>query len=957
MKRKIILSLLSLFILFSTGTVIATLYITNTTTRLRQLISLHQIEDFRQNLIMNVQTVQSDLFTFDTSLKPRPSSIGSNMSALEGTVQRCLSCHHTPAMTNRLQNLHTLVKDYQSSLSAYMTAAEADRKDRMKLEAAAIGNKLLSEAEGMSIQSIKHLSIVTGSAMEKINHVKAILYITILFTFILGSMIAARLVFYITRPAEALVKATRAIAAGDLEHTITYKDDTEFGELANAFNSMSKSLKTGYEILRREIAERKQTEQAHAKSEKFLNTIFDSIYDPFCIIDRDYNIVRANESYAKLNGTALEGLIGRKCFEVTENRTTACDECIAEKTYRSSHPCATNRLFTRPGDQKVWTEIYTYPIFGDEGTVTHVIMYTRDITERKIAENSLKESKERYELAADGANDGLWDWDLKADTIYFSPRWKSMLGYRKEQIGNDPEEWFKLIHPDDIAQMKAQISAHINGLTPHLESEYRILHSDNNYRWVLSRGLAVRDKYGNAYRMAGSQTDITSRKAFEEQLLHDAFHDALTGLPNRALFMDRLAHVIRSSKRRRINFYAVLFLDLDRFKVINDSLGHMSGDLLLIEVSGRLIQCLRPGDTVARLGGDEFALLLEDIKDTGELGNIADRIQRALAEPFTIKSQQVFSTASIGIAIGPKNYEKPEHVLRDADIAMYQAKARGKARHAIFDSTMYESTIHRLQIETDLRQAAERKEFFIHYQPVIDLQENTVVGFEALLRWQHPTRGVVPPNEFIPLAEETGLILPIGEWVLREACSQACAWQKHYTMTTPLKISVNISSKQLSQRDFVKRVSGILDETGLDASCLALEITESLIMENPEASGVIMTQLRNLGIHIHIDDFGTGYSSLSYIHRIPVNALKIDRSFVNKMFSNDENMEIIKAIISLAHNLNLYLIAEGLELTDQLTHLKKLKCHYGQGYLFSRPMAVKDIEQWLASGDPLFVLS
>ncbi|RPI35053.1 MAG: EAL domain-containing protein, partial [Nitrospiraceae bacterium] len=857
-------------------------------------------------------------------------------------------------------NMQTLVREYQSSLDDYIATANADstdRKDRLKLDAATVGNKLLAEAEEMSIQAIKHLSIVTSRAMEKINHVKSILYGTIVFTFFLGSIIATRLVFFITRPTEALVKATRAISAGDLEHSISYRDDTEFGELAAAFNAMSKSLKIGYETLREEIAERRQTEQEREKSEKFLNTIFDSIYDPFCIIDRDFNIVRANEAYAKLNSTPFEGLIGKKCFEVTENRTMVCDACIVEKTFLSSHPSATNRLFSCPGAQKVWTEIYTYPIFDNEGTVTHAIMYIRDITERKIAEDSLKESKERYELAASGANDGLWDWDLKANTIYFSPRWKSMLGYNKEHIGNDPEEWFKLIHPDDIAQVKTQLSTHINGLTPHLESEYRILHSDTSYRWVLSRGLAVRDRSGKAYRMAGSQTDITSRKAFEEQLLHDAFHDTLTGLPNRALFMDRLAHVIKGSKRRRENLYAVLFLDLDRFKVINDSLGHMAGDQLLIAVSERLVHSLRPGDTVARLGGDEFAILLEGIRDAGEIGNIADRIQKEVAEPFTINLQQVFSTASIGIAVGSQEYEKPEHILRDADIAMYQAKARGKACHEIFDSTMYESTLQRLQMETDLRRAVEQNQFKIHYQPIIALQENTVVGFEALIRWYHPTRGIVSPTEFIPLAEETGMILPIGEWVLREACSQVCAWQKHYTMTTPLKISVNISSKQLSQPDFVKRVSNILDETGLDASCLALEITESIIMENPDAAGAIMAQLKSLGIHIHLDDFGTGYSSLSYIHRIPVNALKIDRSFVNKMFANDENMEIIKAIISLAHNLKLYLIAEGLELSDQAAHLKKLNCHYGQGYLFAKPMEVKDIECWLESGKTLFVPS
>ncbi|MFZ2196232.1 MAG: diguanylate cyclase, partial [Thermodesulfovibrionales bacterium] len=512
------------------------------------------------------------------------------------------------------------------------------------------------------------LSMMTDAAMVKIKHVKTVLHITIIFTFIVGLVIAARLTIFITSPTDALVQATRAIAQGNLGLTIPYKDKTEFGELANAFNAMSRSLKTGYEILEEEISERKQTEEAMAKSENFLNTIFDSIHDPFCIIDSSFMIVRANGAYAELKSKTVESLIGRKCFDIIENRASTCNNCVVEKTFRSAHPCAKDKQLITPDGRKIWAEIYTYPIFDNERTVSHVIEYTRDITERKMTEEALKESKERYELSASGANDGLWDWDLISHSIYFSPRWKSMLGYREEHLEGKPENWFNLVHPDDIEQVKIQIAAHINGHTPHLESEYRILHRDKTYRWILNRGLAVRDKSGKAYRMAGSQTDITGRKAIEQQLLHDAFHDALTELPNRALFMDRLEHIVDSSKRRKDYLYAVLFLDLDRFKVVNDSLGHLVGDQLLVSVGERLVQCLRPGDTVARLGGDEFALLLEDIRDISEVTNIAERIQEKLALPFIISRQQVFVTASIGIAMKSENYEKPEHILRDADI-------------------------------------------------------------------------------------------------------------------------------------------------------------------------------------------------------------------------------------------------------------------------------------------------
>jgi len=853
-------------------------------------------------------------------------------------------------MARRLEELQMLVRDYQNALSHYMTAsANIERVERLKFDAAAIGNELLGTIETMSSEASKKLETMTSSAMTRVVRVKTVLYATIVLTFLLGVIIAARLTISITRPVNALLDATRVIAAGDMGHTITFNDRTEFGELASNFNQMSASLKTGYEKLHEEIAERRETERALVKSERFLNTIFDSVHDPFCIIDSNYVIVRANDAYAALKNRKVGELLGKKCYETLEGRSSVCGNCVVEKTLRSSDPAAKEKRVLSPGGTKMWLEIYTYPIIGVEGNVSHVIEYTRDITDRKLAEEALKESKERYELAARGSNDGLWDWDLKFGKVYYSPRWKSMVGYEEHDMGDSPEAWFSLVHPDDRKRLEAQIAAHIDGHTSHLEGQFRIAHRDGTYRWVLNRGLAVRDESGEAYRMAGSLTDITEQKVTEQQLLHDAFHDALTDLPNRALFLDRLQHVIKIAKRRWNYLYAVLFLDMDRFKVINDSLGHMTGDQLLIAVSGRLVKCLRPGDTVARLGGDEFAILLDDIKDMDEVSHITERIQGALAPPFPIAGKEIFTTASIGIAVSSTGYEEPEHLLRDADIAMYQAKAHGKARSEIFDVKMYASILSRLQLETDLRSAVEHKAFRMHYQPIMNLKAGKVIGFEALVRWQHPKRGLVYPLEFIPVAEETGLIFALGQWVLEESCRQIKAWQDRYPVSPPLKLSVNISSKQLSQSDLVTKIAALLKEIGLEPSCLALEITESMIMENTESAIALMTQLRELGVHIHIDDFGTGYSSLSYIHHFPVNALKIDRSFVARMFSSDENLEIIKTIVALAQNLNLDLIAEGMELTDQLALLRDLKCQHGQGFLFSHPLEAEAIEAWMGT--------
>lgn len=513
-----------------------------------------------------------------------------------------------------------------------------------------------------------------------------------------------------------------------------------------------------------------------------------------------------------------------------------------------------------------------------------------------------------------------------------------MLDYEESEIGNTLDEWFGRLHPGDAERIKMEILNHLAELSLQFESEYRILCKGRTYRWMLSRGVIVRDASGKAYRIVGTQTDITYRKFTEEQLLHDASHDALTGLPNRVLFMERLSHAISLAKRRRNYSFAVLFFDLDRFKLINDSLGHLVGDQLLIAIARRLEKYLRVGDTVARLGGDEFTILLEDIRDGNVVTTIVNRLQEELTRPFNLNGHEVFTSTSIGIALSTIGYDRPEDLLRDADIAMYRAKASGKARYEVFDTTMHTRAVALLQLETDLRRGLEREEFQLHYQPIVSLQTDEITGFEALIRWQHPQRGLVSPAEFIPFAEETGLIVPIGWWVFREACHQMRIWQLQFPEYSSLVMSINLSAKQFAQPDLLEQINQILQETNLEPSSLKLEITESVVMENAEAATAMLLQLRALGIRLSIDDFGTGYSSLAYLYRFPTHTLKIDRSFINKIDSDSEQLEIVRTIVTLASNLGMDVIAEGVETVKQLAQLKTLNCECGQGYFFSKPV-------------------
>ncbi len=501
----------------------------------------------------------------------------------------------------------------------------------------------------------------------------------------------------------------------------------------------------------------------------------------------------------------------------------------------------------------------------------------------KRAHTALRASEARYALAARGANHGLWDWDIHTDEVYYSSRWKAMLGHADEEIGSSPAEWFQRIHPEDVVRVQAELTDHRRGDIPHFACEHRLLHKDRTYRWMLARGVAVRD--GEGMRMAGSLTDVTEGKVT----------DPLTGLPNRIFLLDCIE---RSIERLRVYpeaRFAVLFLDLDRFKLINDSLGHLVGDQLLIAFARRLEGCLRASDiisrtasehTIARLGGDEFTILLDGIEVAGDAIKVANRIHSSLALPFNLDGHELFIAASIGITLGEPEYQRPEDLLRDADTALYRAKAAGRSRSEVFDSAMRDQAVARLQLESDLRRALERDELRLHYQPIISFANESLIGFEALLRWQHPQRGLLPPGEFIAMAEENGLIVAIGWWVLDEALRQLSGWQGRFPASRPLMLCVNLSPKQFFQSNLVEWLEQRMRDTGINPRSLKLEVTEQAIMSDPECAAATLNRLRSLGIQIGIDDFGTGYSSLNYLRQFPIDTLKIDRSFVHKMNSD-----------------------------------------------------------------------
>lgn len=560
------------------------------------------------------------------------------------------------------------------------------------------------------------------------------------------------------------------------------------------------------------------------------------------------------------------------------------------------------------------------------------------------------ESRERYKILAEGMRDGAWDWDRTTSQVYYSPRFVGLIGYLPQEIESDLSQWLSRIHPQDKNKVLSCLQAHLEGQQDCFEVEHRLLCKSGEYRWFLMRGVGCRNGDMEITRVAGSLTDIQDWKQVEAQRRHAAFHDPLTGLPNRNYLIDRIWRLIRRSQRKPNFCYAVLFFDLDRFKLINEGLGHAAGDQYLIEVGRRLTTKLRPVDSVARLGGDEFVILLDDLDNDRDPFRVAYRIQDELARPIDLWGHIVTSSVSVGIALGNPSYQRPEELLRDADSALHSAKAQGKACVELFNETLHSCALERLQLETDLRRAIKSDEFEIYYQPIVDLNTGCTASLEALVRWNHPNLGLLSPDRFIPLAEETGLIVPLGERILAAACEEAQSFRELTPKLTDLRVSVNLSSKQFSQKALVRRVEEILKETGLPAGNLILEVTESVLSQNEQGATDTLKELRSKGISISLDDFGTGYSSLSRLYRFPISTLKIDRSFVSRMNSGNEGREVVQLILTLAKNLSMKVVAEGLEDEQQLQMLKEMACDYGQGYYYSKPMNAVDTARNLLVG-------
>ena len=550
----------------------------------------------------------------------------------------------------------------------------------------------------------------------------------------------------------------------------------------------------------------------------------------------------------------------------------------------------------------------------------------------KRAQEALRESEERYALAAQGSNDGLWDWNIHLGSVFFSSRWKCMLGLPDDHPVDTVSDWFQLIHPEDQVRVQKDLTCHLRGESQHFETELRMLHRTNGYRWMLCRGLAVRDERGKAIRIAGSLTDITEGKVA----------DALTSLPNRLLFVDRVQRCLDQAQRNPERKFAILYMDVDGFKLINDTYGHTAGDEFLIEMAQRLETAVRNCDSVvARLGGDEFAVLVENLNAQPDAIRVAQRIIDSMAAPFQIAERELFSRASIGISINTPDCESAEQLIREADVAMYFAKANVHLTYKLFESEMIEATTARMEMSNALRKAVNNGEMSVCYQPIVDICTGRTAGFEALARWTSERFGSVPPDEFIPLAEGNGQIIEIGRYVINTACDTICTLNQG--RETPLAMSVNISTRQIISPEFVSTVKECIEARDLPASCLKLEVTETTVMQDPDTAIGLLKALQDTGVAIGLDDFGTGYSSLACLHRLPLNVLKIDRSFVRDMFQSRENKAIIETIMKLAESLRLDVVAEGVENIEQLKHLESLGCRYVQGFYFCRPSAEEDL--------------
>ncbi|NJL01660.1 MAG: EAL domain-containing protein [Spirulinaceae cyanobacterium SM2_1_0] len=692
--------------------------------------------------------------------------------------------------------------------------------------------------------------------------------------------------------------------------------------------------------------ERDRAEAAFKRSSEQFHAIFNHAPIWMAVVSLDGRLLRVNRVCCQLLGYTTEELCQMTCAEITHpDDRELSSQAYAQLARGEVNNYQLEKRYLTQAGQVLWTISSVTLVRDSQSKPLHALAQIVDITERVQAERS-------YRSLFENAIEGIFRSTPAGHYLAANPAMAKILGY------TSPAELIATVR--DISQQvyvrpeqRAEFVQQIELFNEIAEFEYQIYRRDGSIIWVSENARAVRDESGQIRYYEGTTEDITERKTTENQLYFLAFHNPLTGLPNRAFFCDRLREAINRISRRPQYLFAVLFLDLDRFKAINDSLGHSTGDRLLRAIGARLQTCLQAGDAIAHFGGDEFAILINDLASPTEALQIAELLQAQFREPFQLDDREIFTTASVGIALGRRAasqtpYQHPEDLLRDADIAMYRAKQTGKACCAIFNSQLAVYTLSSLQLETDLRRALERQELCLYYQPVVSLTTSKITGFEALIRWQHPHRGLLSPGHFIPLAEETGLIVPIGLWVLQQACQQMQTWQMQGLLDDTVAIAVNVAGRQFAQSNLVSQVKEVLTATRWPAQRLRLEIVEDAIRGNEAAVTAKLHQLRALGVQLAIDDFGTGYSSLSRLHRLPLDILKIDRSFVSGADRRSDNLEIVRTIVDLGLNLGMRIVAEGVEVAAQVEQLRNLGCHDAQGYWFAPPMSAAELaSHWL----------
>lgn len=697
---------------------------------------------------------------------------------------------------------------------------------------------------------------------------------------------------------------------------------------------------TGVRAINLDITERIKHEQALSIAAVAFET-----HEAIVITDRDTRILRVNRAFCDITGYEVDEVVGKTPIFLSSGRQ---DQAFYTEMWATLNAMGrwSGELWDKRRNGEVYPKRLTITAIPDEsGEVAFYVGTFSDITERQQVEKAMHEAKEKFQSLVESSSDWIWEIDADGAYVYASPKVKDLLGYEPhEVIGKTPLDFMP---PEEQLRIGRFFEDAVREKKPFVGVENSNLHKDGHLVILETSGVPFFDKAGALCGYRGVDRDITERKRYESQIERQANYDELTGLANRNLFMDRLKQA-QAYAHRHESGLAVLFIDLDNFKHINDSLGHDSGDLLLTQVASRLSDSVNEGDTVTRQGGDEFVLILSE---EGDAQTVSQNILKAMSTPFDINGRELRITCSIGIACYPKDGEDQQTLLKNADAAMYRAKELGRNNAQYYTAGMNIKAMERLELENGLYHALARNEFLLHYQPQVDLRTGEIVGMEALVRWQHPERGLVSPAIFIPVAEDSGLIVPLGEWVLRTACAQNKAWQ--LAGHKPISVAVNLSARQFRQPGLVEKVADILKETELDPTCLELELTESLVMQDVEKTIATLSRLKVMGVKLSIDDFGTGYSSLSYLKRFPIDTLKIDQSFVRDITTDPDDAAIARSIISMAHDMQLRVIAEGVETEAQKSFLSLRRCDEIQGYLFSKPVPAVEFEKLLRDGRSL----